>query len=57
MTKDLAASVRARLLATAKSRGSLLREFPDMKETIAACEKAVEHRKQELAELIDDSDD
>lgn len=36
---------------------SLLREFPDMKETIAACEQAVEQRKQELAELTDDSDD
>jgi hypothetical protein len=35
---------------------SLLKEFPNMKELIAACEKAVEHRKKELAELGSDSD-
>jgi hypothetical protein len=36
---------------------ALLREFPDMKETIAACETAAEDRKRELAESADDSGD
>lgn len=36
---------------------SLLKDFPDMTATIATCETAVEHRRQELADIADEADD